>query len=151
MGLTSRGGVVPLNMSADVAGPMARTVADAVAVFQVIARYDPADSVTVAARGRPLPNYSASLVRDGLRGARIGVLRQAYERPSLDPEVRDVFNRAVADLRLAGATVIDTVLVSGLDSLFAAHIGNCNPFKYDLQRWIAATGNRTPAKSLAEI
>jgi len=89
MGLTSRGGVVPLNMSADVAGPMARTVADAVAVFQVVAGYDPADSVTVASRERPLPNYAASLVRDGLRGARIGVLRQAYERPSLDAEVRD--------------------------------------------------------------
>jgi len=151
MGLTSRAGVVPLNLSADIAGPMARTVADAVAVFQVIAGYDPADSVTIAARGRPVPNYAASLTRDGLRGARIGVLRQAYERPTLDPEVRDVFNRAIADLRLAGATVIDTVLVSGLDSLFAAHTGNCNPFKYDLQRWIAATGNRTPVKSLAEI
>ena len=151
MGLTSRAGVVPLNLSADIAGPMARTVADAVAVFQVVAGYDPADSVTIAARGRPLPNYVASLARDGLRGARIGVLRQAYERPTLDPEVRDVFGRAIADLRLAGATVIDTVLVSGLDSLFAAHTGNCNPFKYDLQRWIAATGNRTPVKSLAEI
>jgi amidase len=151
MGLTSRAGVVPLNLSADIAGPMARTVADAVAVFQVVAGYDAADSVTAAVRGRPLPNYTASLVRDGLRGARIGVLRQAYERPSLDPEVRDVFARAVADLRLAGATVIDTVLVAGLDSLFAAHRGQCNPFKYDLERWIAATGNRTPMKSLDEI
>ena len=151
MGLTSRAGVVPLNLSADIAGPMARTVADAVAVFQVIARYDPADSVTVAARGRPLPNYSASLVRDGLRGARIGILRQAYERPSLDPEVRDVFVRAVADLRLVGATVIDTVPLPELDSLFAAHRGQCNPFKFDLERWIASTGPRTPVKSLDEI
>src|SRR2546423_15089469 len=105
MGLTSRGGVVPLNLSADVAGPMARTVADAVAVFQVVAGYDPADTATIAGRGRALPNYSASLVRDGLRGARISILRQAYERASLDPEVREVFARAVADLRLGGATV----------------------------------------------
>ena len=151
MGLTSRGGVVPLNMSADVAGPMARTVADAVAVFQVVAGYDPADSVTVASRERPLPNYAASLVRDGLRGARIGVLRQAYERPSLDAEVRDVFSRAVADLRLAGAEVVDTVPMAELDSLFAAHHGQCNPFKYDLERWIASTGSRTPVKTLDEI
>jgi Asp-tRNA(Asn)/Glu-tRNA(Gln) amidotransferase A subunit family amidase len=151
MGLTSRGGVVPLNLSADIAGPMARTVADAVAVFQVVAGYDPADSVTAAARGRAMPNYSASLVRDGLRGARIGVLRQAYERPTLDPEVRDVFARAIADLRLAGATVIDTVPLPTLDSLFAAHRGQCNPFKYDLEKWIASTGGRTPVKSLDEI
>jgi len=151
MGLTSRAGVVPLNLSADIAGPMARTVADAVAVFQVVVGYDPADSATIAARGRPVPNYSASLARDGLRGTRIGVLRQAYERPSLDPEVRDVFGRAVADLRLAGATVIDTVPLPELDSLVAAHRGQCNPFKYDLERWIASTGSRTPVKSLDEI
>jgi Asp-tRNA(Asn)/Glu-tRNA(Gln) amidotransferase A subunit family amidase len=151
MGLTSRAGVVPLNLSADIAGPMARSVADAVAVFQVIAGYDPADSVTIASRGRPIPDYSASLLRDGLRGARIGVLRQAYERPTLDPEVRDVFARAIADLELAGATVIDSVPLPGLDSLFAAHRGQCNPFKYDLERWIASTGGRTPVKSLDEI
>jgi amidase len=151
MGLTSRAGVVPLNLSADIAGPMARTVADAVAVFQVIVGYDPADSATVASRSRATPNYSASLVRDGLRGARIGILRQAYERPTLDPEIRDVFARAVAELRLAGATVIDSVPLPGLDSLFAAHRGQCNPFKYDLERWIANTGNRTPVKSLEEI
>ncbi|HEY7232831.1 MAG TPA: amidase family protein [Gemmatimonadaceae bacterium] len=151
MGLTSRGGVVPLNLSADVAGPMARTVADAVAVFQVVAGYDPSDSITIAVRGRPVPNYAASLVRDGLRGARIGILRQAYVRPSLDPEVRDVFARAIADLRLAGATVIDSVALPGLDSLFAAHRGQCNPFKYDLERWIASTGGRTPVKTLEEI
>src|SRR5689334_20520571 len=151
MGLTSRSGVVPLNLSADIAGPMARTVADAVAVFQVVAGYDPADSVTAAARGRPTPDYSASLVREGLRGARIGILRQAYERPTLDPEVRDVFARAIADLRLAGATVVDTVPLPTLDSLFAAHRGQCNPFKYDLEHWIASTGSRTPVKSLDEI
>jgi amidase len=151
MGLTSRAGVVPLNLSADIAGPMARTVADAVAVFQVVVGYDPADSVTIAARDRPVPDYAASLVRDGLRGARIGILRQAYERPTLDPEVRDVFERAVAELRLAGATVVDSVPMPQLDSLFRAHRGQCNPFKYDLERWIASTGNRTPVKSLDEI
>ena len=151
MGLTSRAGVVPLNLSADIAGPMARTMADAVAVFQVIVGYDPADSATVAARGRQIPNYAASLVRDGLRGARIGVLRQAYERPTLDVEVRDVFARAVEDLRRAGAVVVDTVPLPTLDSLLRAQTGGCNPFKFDLERWIASTGSRTPVKTLEEI
>src|SRR5687767_13661511 len=52
MGLVSRGGIVPLNLSADVAGPMARTVADAAAVLQVIAGPDPADPVTATSEGR---------------------------------------------------------------------------------------------------
>ena len=48
MGLTSRAGVVPLSLLADIAGPMARTLEDAVAVFQVIAGDDPDDPVTLA-------------------------------------------------------------------------------------------------------
>ena len=48
MGLTSRAGVAPLNLLADIAGPMTRTLEDAVAVLQVIAGPDPDDPVTVA-------------------------------------------------------------------------------------------------------
>src|SRR5687768_13723360 len=103
MGLTSRDGVVPLSDAADIAGPLARTVADAVAIFQVVAGHDAGDAATEPARGRTLPDYSASLVREGLRGARIGILRQAYERPTLDSQVARVFARAVADLRAQGA------------------------------------------------
>ncbi len=115
MGLTSRAGIAPLSLFADIAGPMARTVADAVAVFQVVAGYDPDDPATEAVKGKPVPNYAAALVRGGLRGARIGILRQAFEAPTVDPEVRAAFDRAVRDLRSAGATVIDTVTVAELD------------------------------------
>src|SRR5216117_4395210 len=52
MGLTSRDGIVPLFLDKDVGGPMARTVADAVAIFDAIAGYDPADSVTAASHGK---------------------------------------------------------------------------------------------------
>ena len=47
MGLTSRTGVVPLNLLADIAGPMTRTLEDAAVVLQVIAGADPDDPVTV--------------------------------------------------------------------------------------------------------
>jgi amidase len=151
MGLTSRAGVVPLSYAADIAGPMARTVADAVAVFQVIVGYDPGDSVTEASRGREIPNYSASLVRDGLRGARIAILRQAYQRASLDSEIVTVFARAVADLRAQGATVLDSLPMPALDSTFRVQREGCNRFKHDLEKWMASTGNRTPVKSLDEV
>lgn len=151
MGLTSRAGVVPLSYAADIAGPMARTVADAVAVFQVVVGYDPDDPVTEASRGRAIPNYSESLVRDGLRGARVGILRQAYVRASLDSEIVSVFARAMADLRANGATVVDSVPMPELDSLFRVQRAGCNRFKYDLEQWMASTGNRTPVKSLDEV
>ena len=103
MGLTSRAGVIPLNASADVAGPMARTVADAVAVFDVVVGSDPADSVTAPADAKRSASYASFLVRGALKGARIGILRQAYERPTLDADVQRVFERAVADLRAQGS------------------------------------------------
>ena len=151
MGLTSRAGVTPLSYAADIAGPMARSVADAVAIFQVVAGYDPADPVTEPARERPRADYAQSLVKDGLRNARIGILRQAYERPTTDTEIVSVFTRAVADLRKNGATVIDSVPMPELDSIFRIQREPCNRFKYDLEKWIASTGNRTPVKTLDEI
>jgi Asp-tRNA(Asn)/Glu-tRNA(Gln) amidotransferase A subunit family amidase len=152
MGLTSRAGVMPLNLLADIAGPMARTLEDAVAVFQVIVGEDPNDPATAAARSRARENYAASLVRDGLRGARIGVLRQAYERDTTDPEIVDVFTRAVEDLRRAGATIVDPARVEGLEAIRRAQgVGSCMGFKYDINRYLASHGDRVPVKSLAEI
>ena len=144
MGLTSRAGVVPLNMASDIAGPMARTVADAVAVFQVITGEDPADSVTAASRGRVTPDYSAALVTDALRGARVGVLPQAFLTATTDTQVLAVFRRALDDLRRAGATVVDSVVIPELDSLRRAQSGGCNPFRWDLERYIAGAGDGGP-------
>ncbi|HUA86719.1 MAG TPA: amidase family protein [Bryobacteraceae bacterium] len=152
MGLTSRAGVIPLSSLADVAGPMARTVEDAARVFQVIAGEDPDDPVTGAARTHPSPDYLAALDRNGLHGAVIGVLRQAYERPTADPEVVSSFLRAVDDLRRAGANIIDPATVEGLDSIKRPRgLGPCMGFKYYINRYLAAQGGRVPVKTLAEI
>src|SRR5258705_8101867 len=151
MGLTSRAGVVPLSYAADIAGPMARSVADAVTIFQVVAGADPDDPVTLKANDHPAPDYSKTFVKDGLRGARIGILRQAYERPTTDTAIVAVFARAVADLRRNGATVVDTVPMQELDSILRIQREGCNRFRYDLEKWIASTGNRTPLKTLDEL
>ena len=152
MGLTSRGGVMPLSTLADIAGPMARTVEDAVAVFQVVVGDDPADPVTAAAREHLPQDYAKALVRDGLRGVRIGVLREAYERDTTDPEVVQVFLAAVEDLRRAGATVVDPAVVEGLAEIRRPRdAGPCMGFKYDINRYLASHGDRVPVKSLAEI
>src|SRR5204863_9194251 len=57
MGLTSRAGVAPLNLLADIAGPITRTVEDAVVVFQVVAGEDPDDPATAVSHGRAIPDY----------------------------------------------------------------------------------------------
>jgi amidase len=151
MGLTSRAGIAPLSLFADIAGPMARTVADAAAVLQVVAGYDPGDPVTAAAQSHAIPDYSKSLVKDGLKGARVGVLRQAFESPTVDPEVRAAFNRAIDDLRKAGATVLDTVIIAESDSIRRSNRGACNPFRYEFNQWLAQQGDAVPVKSIDSI
>jgi amidase len=151
MGLVSRAGVVPLNLGADIAGAVTRTVADTAAVLQVIAGEDPDDPATAASRGKVDANYSASLRRDGLKGARLGVLHQAYDTPTLDRDVDALFRGVLGELRDLGADVIDPVTVEGLDEMRAAQTGTCNQFKYDLNRYLAGLGDKAPRKTLDEI
>ena len=144
MGLTSRAGVVPLFDSQDVAGPMARTVADAVAVFQVVVGEDPDDPVTAVSRGRPVVPYARALRADGLNGARVGVLRVAYQSPTLDVEVDSVFRRALDDMARQGATIVDPAVIPGLDSLRRLLGGACSPFKFDFERYMARQSDPKP-------
>ncbi len=151
MGLVSRTGVVPLNLAADIAGALTRTVADTAAVLQAVAGEDPDDAATSAGRGHVDADYAASLKLDGLKGARIGVLHQAYDTPTLDPEVAQLFQQALDELRREGATVIDPVAVENFDAMRRSQSGGCNRFKYDLNRYLSALGDKAPMHSLADI
>src|SRR5882672_3775099 len=93
MGLVSRAGVVPLNLGADIAGE------------------DPNDPSTAAGRGKVDGSYAAAMRPDGLKGARLGVLHQAYDTPTLDRDVDEAFRGAIGELRNLGAEVIDPVEV----------------------------------------
>ena len=152
MGLTSRAGVVPLFLGADVTGPMARTVADAVAVLQVIAGPDSADPVTLASSGH-IPNYASFLKADGLRGARIGVLHQAYDTPTLDPEVQKLFDAALDDLRRQGATIVDPVAVPDFMTIMriGRGTGGCNTFKRDFDSYLASLSPAPPVHDLKAL
>jgi amidase len=149
MGLTSRAGVIPLSYLADVAGPMARTVEDAVTVFQVIVGEDPDDPMTARSHGRAIPDYRAALVPDGLRGARIGILRQAYERQSADDEIVAIFMKALGDMKAAGADIVAGIDIERVPRPREA--SGCRGFNYDLNEYLATRGQRAPVHSLDEI
>ncbi len=163
MGLTSRAGVVPLSMLADIAGPMMRTVEDAVAVFEVIVGEDPNDPITLIKdfepaglrpSGRPAApaDYRAALKRGGLKGARIGVLRQAYERDTTDPEIIKVFTAALEDLKKAGAVIVDPARIEGLNDIRRSRdAGTCGGFKHDINRYLASLGDRVAVKNLEDV
>jgi amidase len=150
MGLTSRDGIVPLFLDKDIGGPMARTVADAVAIFDVIAGYDPADPVTAAGQGKRPDSYMKSLDTDGLRGARLGVVRQLFTPPNTDPEVMRRMEQALADLQRQGAQLVDPVRVAEIDDI-APPTFFCLRFKFDINDYLARLGPTAPVKSLEEI
>jgi amidase len=151
MGLVSRSGIVPLNLAADIAGAVTRTVADTAAVLQVIAGEDPDDPVTAVSRPYLPPSYSSALSTDGLKGVRLGVLHQAYDTPTLDAEVRALFERTAGDLRRLGSELIDPVAVEDLESMRRAQAGACNQFKHDLNAYLAGLGEKAPFSTLEEI
>jgi amidase len=148
VGLLSRAGIIPIAHSQDTAGPMARTVADAAALLGAMAGVDERDEATAASRGKAETDYTRHLDRDGLRGARIGVLRPRSLED--DPFVQASMNEAIAAMKAAGAEIVDPVEID------ASKIGEPEyevllyEFKADLDRYLAGLGERAPVKSLAD-
>lgn len=106
-GLVSRDGIVPLSLTFDTAGPMARSVHDVAAMLSVMAGLDPADEATAKGAGRIPDDYTAALDADALRGARVGLARQFM---GADEEVDWIVQSAVQAMRDAGATVVEVEL-----------------------------------------
>ncbi len=105
-GLMSRAGIVPLALSFDTGGPMARSVYDIAASLSVMAGVDPADSATQAGAGKAEADYTKFLKKGALKGARIGVARDFFKQ---NAETDRVMEAAIAKLKELGATVIDPV------------------------------------------
>ncbi|MEM7131680.1 MAG: amidase family protein [Chloroflexota bacterium] len=150
MGLTSRDGIIPLYLGRDVGGPMARTVEDAVRIFDVLAGYDPADPVTAASKGKRAEAYIDFLDREGLEGARIGVARQLFSDETVDPRVVALLEQAVRDMVQQGAHIVDPVEIPDLSRLLADG-ASINTFHQDLNGYLASLGSDAPMKNLAEI
>ena len=106
LGLSSRSGIVPLSLSQDVGGPLARTVTDLAIVLDATAGVDPADPITSRGAGRIPASYLASLDRDGLRGARLGVLLPLFGEAQDDQRAGSVVRTAIQAMEQRGAQTV---------------------------------------------
>jgi Asp-tRNA(Asn)/Glu-tRNA(Gln) amidotransferase A subunit family amidase len=149
MGLTSRDGIIPLYLRNDIGGPMARTVQDAVKILEVIAGYDPADPITERCKDLSPFIYESCLEEDGLKGARIGVFRYYTDKPTADPQVKDLFDKAIEDMRSCGAEMVDPFVIPDFEEL-TKDIW-CDMFRHDLNNYLASLGGYIPYKTLSEI
>lgn len=150
LGLVSRAGVIPIAASQDTAGPMGRTVADAAVLLGVLAGPDPADPLTLQTPARVWQtDYTACLHADGLRGARLGVVRSLFGR---HPAVAQLVDAALDRLRELGATVIDPVsLVSPGDFGESEFSVLLYEFKAGLNAYLGALDADAPVRSLEEL
>ncbi len=150
-GLISRAGVIPVSFTQDAVGPLARNVADVAVMLDVMAGYDPDDPVTALGIGKIPATYTAFLDRNGLRGARIGVLRTLFGTGPDHQEVNRVMSVALEALKNQGA-----VLVEINDAAFDTGKLNSDldvqkyEYKFELNHYLQAQPN-PPVHSLAEL
>jgi len=149
MGLTSRDGVIPLHLRNDIAGPLARTVEDAVRVLEVIAGYDPKDPITKLCEGKVPENYTQYLDKEGLKGMRLGVFRRYIDTETIDPQIKEITLNAVEEMKKLGAVIIDPFDIPDYDKL-TEDIW-CSTFQYDVNEYLKSLGDDAPYKTLKEI
>ncbi|MCG2583336.1 amidase [Massilia sp. TS11] len=147
LGLVSRDGIVPIAHSQDTAGPMTRNVADAALLLSVLAGPDTRDAITVDG-ARQIGDYLRALDPQGLRGARLGYVKNA--RVS-NRRVWEQIDAAVAILKAQGATVVEVDLPNA-DKYGASELEVLlTELKADLNAYLAEFGQGAPVRNLAEL
>jgi len=146
VGLVSRSGIIPISHSQDTAGPMARSVADAAILLSAIVGRDEADAATSESTGRAIFDYHARLNRDGLRGARIGVLRKAM---GFHPAADAALERSLEAMRQAGAEIVDVELPTAGQWNDAEMDVLLYEFKHGLNGYLSRSG--APVNSLSAL
>ena len=140
LGLVSRTGIIPIAHTQDTAGPMARTVADAAAVLNVLVGYDKADAITADAPKRGAKDYTKFLDRNGLKGARLGIVMQFIQGRTAE-QTKAYYQPFIDKVRAAGATLIDVTFTPDYTKVSADRLNVLlYEFKADLNRYLASRG-----------
>lgn len=148
-GLSSIAGIVPLSTTQDVAGPLARTMADLAIVLDATIGEDPADAATRLAPGQIRPRFSEALDANALKGARLGTLTTLFGDAPEDQEVARIVHAAIDEMKKQGATVVDIVIPNLTELLRDSSLIDFE-FRGDLAAYFAARP-AAPIRSLDEI
>jgi aspartyl-tRNA(Asn)/glutamyl-tRNA(Gln) amidotransferase subunit A len=145
-GRASRYGMVAFASSLDQAGPLARTVADAALMLEVMCSGDPKDSTSLHL---PVPEWTKSLGKS-VKGMKIGVPKE-YRVDNMPAEIEKLWQQGIAWLKAEGATIVDVSLPHTKYALPAYYIvapaeASSNLARYDGMRY----GLRVPGGSLTE-
>ena len=149
VGLVSRSGIIPISHTQDGAGPMCRTVRDAAILLGALAGVDPTDPATAAGAGRSYSDYTQFCDPNGLKGARIGVVRKYF---GFNDAVDTLMEQSLDAMKKHGATVIDPVAIETLGKFDESELLIfMYELKADLNAYLARLGPAAPVKTLKDI
>ena len=148
-GLSSRDGIIPLALTQDVGGPLARSVSDLALVLDATVGRDPADTQTRASEGRVPESYTDFLQQQGLDNVRLGMLKPYLVEDGPEGEVTRVVLRAATRMDDYGAELVELDMAE-LDELLAAAGVIEMEFKFNLRDYLADADD-VAVKSLGEI
>jgi Asp-tRNA(Asn)/Glu-tRNA(Gln) amidotransferase A subunit family amidase len=136
-------------------GPMARTVRDLAKLLDGMAGYDLEDPVTALGVGKVEGSYTRYLDQGALNGARIGILRESIGNQS-DPNSADfkivdaAFEKNVAELKAAGAALVDPIVIPNLKKLLSTRERNPIETEAALELYLARNPG-SPFKTRVDI
>jgi len=149
VGLVSRAGIIPIAHSQDTAGPMARTVRDAVILLSALTGIDVRDEATKTSQGKFVADYTQFLDKDGLRGMRLGVARKHF---GFNEQVDKLMSDLLAEIKSAGAVLVDPADIPTQGKFDDSELEVLlYEFKADLNTYLAALGPQAPVRSLKDI
>ncbi|MCO7125784.1 amidase family protein [Sporolactobacillus shoreicorticis] len=150
IGLVSRSGIVPISHSQDTAGPIARTVQDAVLLLNAIAGVDEDDEETIWGQGDVAKDYSIFLKRGELKNARLGIDRRYLD--SVSDEKAEIINHALDIMREKGAVIVDPAIIPSTDTLEERKSSvMIREFAYDMNQYLENLSDHVPVHSISEL
>jgi aspartyl-tRNA(Asn)/glutamyl-tRNA(Gln) amidotransferase subunit A len=148
-GLVSRYGLVAFASSLDQIGPLARTVEDALLLFEAVAGHDPLDATS---HPGPVPEVRSTF-EEGARGLRIGVVRE-LSGEGYEPEVAAAVGGMIERLEASGAEVVEVSiptfdLALSCYYLIAPAEASSNLARFDGVRYGLRVGGETVEEMMA--
>lgn len=158
-GLIPRTGQTMTSFTQERAGPMGRSVYDVAALTDIVAGFDAEDLLTIASPGKtPKESYTTFLSKDGLRGARIGVLRDFFRKGPAHAEGIAIIENAINELKKSGAVIVDNLhtgvdvfpLLDGADPESTGRVNYYeSQFSYNL--YFRRLGPNAPIKNMDDL
>lgn len=145
-GLVSRYGLAAFASSLDQIGPFTRCVKDAAILLEAVAGHDPKDSTSVDCE---IPDYASNISLEAFKGAKIGIPKE-YFGAGIDPEVKAIVEKAIADCASQGAEIVEislphTDLAIPVYYIIATAEASSNLARYDGVRYTRRSPDTTDA------